>query len=73
MRFFKKSTATRESGQDGESAPQKDPKARVVVAEINGELMAFVVNPKGPVVRIPIGELDKQKQVPVGGLKHSPG
>jgi chemotaxis signal transduction protein len=34
------------------------PKPRVVVTEINGKLMAFVVDPAGPVVRIPLGDLE---------------
>jgi hypothetical protein len=42
---------------------------RVVVAEIEGELIAFVLHPHRPVVRIPIGEVDLSSLVPAGALK----
>jgi hypothetical protein len=34
------------------------PKPRVVVTEIDGTLMAFVINSSGPVQRIPLGDLE---------------
>jgi chemotaxis signal transduction protein len=37
---------------------QAEPKAKVIVAEINGELIAFVVDKERPIVRIAIGEVD---------------
>jgi chemotaxis signal transduction protein len=49
MRFVK---TEQEPKQDAASKP------RVVVTEINGKLMAFVIDPTGPVTRIPLGDLE---------------
>ena len=44
-----------------ESKPCAKQKAKVIVAEINGQLIAFVVDHERPIVRIPIGELDLRR------------